>query len=272
MPSVSRKRTYAGKPKAPAKKSMPIKKRKRMDIKRLVKQVLNKNLETKKANYTTTDGNEIQHNNFVTLTPNILATTQGTADPMGPTNQNCRVGDEIQLRGVSLKMMVELNERYSDVTLRLMVVRAAKGDTPTRATLFNGLSGNKMLDSVNSERYTVMFQKFVKMNAPNMGVSSTSGGTSNVGTVAPPAPDAGIRFDGSNYNMLSRATKIIKVWIPGSKFGRNGVIKYEDNSSQVKFYDFHVLLYAYSNYSTNQDLWYVAWVNDYVQQIYFKDA
>lgn len=232
-----------------------------------------KSVETKKANYTTTDGNEIYHNNFITLTPNILATTQGTADPQGPTNQNCRIGDEVMLRGVSLRMMVELNERYSDVTLRLMVIRAAKGDTPTRANLFNGLSGNKMLDSVNNERFTVMYQKYIKMKSPGFGVSSTGGGTTTVGTLGPPpAPDAGIRFDASNYNMLSRATKIVKVWIPGSRFGRKGKIVYEDNSSQVKFFDYHVLLYAYSNYSTNQDLWYVARVNDYVQQIYFKDA
>lgn len=232
-----------------------------------------KSVETKKANYTTTDGNEIFHNNFITLTPNILATTQGTSDPQGPTNQNCRIGDEVMLRGVSLRMMVELNERYSDVTMRLMVVKAAKGDTPTRANLFNGLSMNKMLDSVNNERFTVMYQRYIKMKSPGFGISSTSGGSNAVGTLGPPpAPDAGIRFDATNYNMLSRATKIVKVWIPGSRFGRKGKIVYEDNSSQVKFFDYHVLLYAYSNYSTNQDLWYVARVNDYVQQIYFKDA
>lgn len=254
------------------KKKSTFKKR-RMDIKQMVKRELSKNIETKKANYSTTDGNEIFHNNFITITPNLLATTQGTADPQGPTNQNCRVGDEIMLRGASLKLMIELNERYSDVTFRLMVVKAAKGDTPTRATLFNGLSGNKMLDSVNTERYSVIYQRYVKMKSPGFGVSSIGGGTTVVGTLGPPpAPDAGIRFDAANYNMLSRATKIVKVWIPGRKFGRKGKIVYEDNSSQVKFFDYHVLLYAYSNYSTNQDLWNVGRLNDYVQQLYFKDA
>lgn len=237
----------------------------------MVRRELSKNIETKKANYSTTDGNQIMHNNFITITPNILATTQGTADPQGPTNQNCRVGDEINLRGASLKMMVELNERYSDVTFRLMVVKAAKGDTPIRATLFNGLSGNKMLDSVNSERYTVLFQKFFKIRAPNSGVSDTAGNTTEIG-VLPPIGNAGIEYAPYNYQVLSRATKIIKVWIPGRKLVRNGIVKYEDGSSQPKFFDYHVLLYAYSNYTTSQDVWNVARLNDYVQQLYFKDA
>lgn len=271
---MKRKRSKARKSPMKRGAKRPFKKR-RMNIKQMVKQVLNKNLETKKANYSTTDGNEIFHNNFITITPNILATTQGTADPQGPTNQNCRIGDEINLRGVSLKMMVELNERYSDVTFRLMVVKAAKGDAPTRATLFNGLSGNKMLDSVNSERYTVLHQKFFKIKAPNPGVSTTTGGTTAESSVLPPpaVPNYGIFYgDDVGGPKVSRATKIVKVWIPGRKLVRNGVVKYEDGSSQVKFFDYHVLLYAYSNYSTSQDVVYVGRLNDYVQQLYFKDA
>ena len=42
-----------------------------------------------------------------------------------------RIGDKITLSGVSIKAMFELNERYSDVTMRLLVVRSANGDTPT---------------------------------------------------------------------------------------------------------------------------------------------
>ena len=67
-------------------------------------------------------------------------------------------------------MMVELNERYSDVTFRLVFVKCAKGDVPTRDSLFTGSSGNKMLDYINKERYTVLAQKFFKIKAPNMGI------------------------------------------------------------------------------------------------------
>ena len=47
-----------------------------------------------------------------------------------------RIGDEINLSGVSIKTMLESNERYSDVTFRVLVVRAAKGDVPNRANLW----------------------------------------------------------------------------------------------------------------------------------------
>lgn len=238
-------------------------------MRQIVQKTMNKNVETKTACYSTTDGNQIAHNNFISMTPQILATTQGVQDPT-TSNQDCRIGDEIKLKGVSLKMMVELNERYSDVTFRLLVIKAAKGDVPTRATLFNGLSQNKMMDTINTERYTVMFQKYFKMRAPGHGVSNGSGGTTEVSEI--PFGNAGIEYAPVTYNVISKGTKIVKVWIPGRRFARSGIIKYEHGSSQPKFFDYHVLLYAYSNYVTNQDVWNVARLNEYVQQLYYKDA
>jgi hypothetical protein len=53
---------------------------------------------------------------------------------------------------------------------------------------------------------------------------------------------------------LSRTSRVVELWIPGKKFTKSGVITYEDNSIQVKKIDYHVVLYAYSNYSTAQDI------------------
>ncbi len=76
-------------------------------------------------------------NLFVNIDNALLKTTQGVADPM-TANTNNRIGDEITFKGVSLKFILELNERYSDVTVRIMVVKSARGDTPTDATLLDG--------------------------------------------------------------------------------------------------------------------------------------
>lgn len=246
-------------------KRTPYKKRKMsrpVNIRKIVKQVLNKNVETKRSCTTSTDGAEIFHNNFIDLDANVLSTLQGVDDPM--TNAiNNRIGDEIMLKGVSIKCMFELNERYSDVTFRMMVLRCAKGDIPTRATLFAGLSGNKMLDTINSERYTVMAQKYFKIMAPN---NATIGNLAAVGS--------GLYSTGAVASdpVLSRATKIVKLWVPGAKFGKGGKIVYENGTAQVKFFDYRVLVYAYSNFGTLQDIWYVARCNDYVRQIFYKDA
>ena len=236
------------------------------EIARVVNKMLKSKIETKQSTHTTADGTEIMHNNFTPLetASSFFSTTQGTGDPMNSVGQ--RVGDEITIKGISFKMMIELNERYSDVTHRLICVRAAKGDTPTRDTLFAGVTGNKMIDNFNTERYTIMFTKTFKITAPNQG---TTGGPAAflVGG------NAGWNEASGTQTVLSRATRIVKVYIPGSKFAKNGVLKYENSStSQVKFFDYHLVLYAYSNMTCNQDIWYISRVNDYVKTMYYTDA
>lgn len=154
-------------------------------LKQIARREINRNLESKRSAFTAPDGVEILHNNFVELDANILHTTQGLRDPMAAQTEN-RVGDEIMLKGVKMKMMIELNERYSDVTFRLMIIKSAKGDVPTRATLFAGLTGNKMLDTINNERYTVMYQKWFKIKAAGYG---------NFGTDLGLPPNKPIGFD-----------------------------------------------------------------------------
>lgn len=196
---------------------------------------------------------------MIILSNQPLATVNGTEDNNDTTGQ--RVGDKINLRGLKISLMAELNERYSDVTFRFLFVKAAKGDTPTRATLFVGNSGNKMIDTLNRERYTILKEKWFKIKAPNMG---TNGGT--------PAAGSGLNTATESEQLISRATKIVKVWIPGKQIVKSGFLQYEDNSSQLKFFDYHAILYAYSNYGTNQDVWYVARLNDMVLEMYYKDA
>ena len=171
-----------------------------------------KNIETKQSLQTIADGTEIFHNNFVTLSSNLLATTQGVQDPETAATNN-RIGDQVTALGVKLSMMVELNERYSDVTFRLLVIKSARGDTPTRASLFNGLSGNKMLDTINTERYSILSQKWFKIKAANAGVNAAVG-------------VSGFADQNNVTQVVSRATRIIKLWIPGSKFVRSKIIKY----------------------------------------------
>ena len=265
-PTYKLKRKYGRKAVSSAKTIQSL-------VRRAIARNNKKTMEVKQAVSTISDGTEIYHNNFITLDAHLLETTQGVKDP-NTSHTECRIGDQITLRGCKIKMMVELNERYSDVTYRLLVVKCAKGDSPTRATLFTGLSGNKMIDTINKERYTILFQKYFKIKAPNASASSASGTSLSAGITVPPTT-AGIYYGNSGFAdapKISRATKIIKAWIPGKAFARNGVIQYENAGTQVKFFDYQVLLYAYSNYSTDQDIFYVGRCNDYINQLYFTDA
>lgn len=231
-------------------------------IRQIANSVVQRNIETKTSQFSVSDGAEIFHNNFITMTNQLLHTLQGDNAP--EASMGSRIGDKINLKGVGMCMMLELNERYSDVTFRILVVKAARGDTPTRATLFNGESGNKMMDSLNKERYTIIAQKFVKITAPNAG---TRGGAVGV-------PGSGYyeQDTATPEQILSRATRIVRMWIPGRKFVRSGVITYENEQNYPKFFDYHVLCYAYSNYSTAQDVYYVGRVNEFLSKMYYKDA
>jgi len=61
--------------------------------------------------------------------------------------------------------------------------------------------------------------------------------------------------------------------LPGKKFGRNGILQYENNSPQPQFFDYHLIFFAYSNYSTSDTLGFnVARVNDAFVKHNYKDA
>jgi|1048.fasta_scaffold271972_1 hypothetical protein len=57
-----------------------------------------------------------------------------------------------------------------------------KGEVCTEATLFNGLAANKMLDTINTEGYSILYRKRVtsEITASNMAVTDNTGGTSAV--------------------------------------------------------------------------------------------
>jgi len=231
-----------------------------------IRRTLFKAAESKQSVFTSGDYTQISHNSFVNIAPNnILATNQGVQDPENSLLLN-RIGDKITLMKVQFRMMLELNERYSDVTYRILLVRSPRGDTPTSATLFNGVSGNKMLDTLNYQRYTVIYEKWGKIKAPPLGLGGASqvSGTGSGIYGADPA---------TAENRLSRATQIVKFDVDGSKFSKDKVIQYDaDNSSVQKTYDYNLLIYAYSNFSTSSALgYYVLAVNDYYHRLVYKD-
>jgi len=233
-------------------------------VKTLIKKALSKEIEIKKSCATFSDGIEVAHNSYVIVDTSLLQTTQGTQDPAAGASNN-RVGDQITYKGIQIKMMLELNERYSDVTYRIFLVKSARGDNPvTSGAFWNGLSGNKMLDTVNTERYTVLFQKYGKIRAGNFGGQTSSGGVLLGGGLF----DVG----GTNVNLYSRQTKIISFNL-SPKIMKISKITYDAAGNVQKFFDYTMFIYAYSNYSTSEALGFnILRVNDYIRTMYYTDA
>jgi len=248
----------------------------------VVRQAIARTVETKQSNHTVAT-TPIYHNKIAIIDTNLFVTTQGTTDPMTNDAAN-RIGDEINIRGLSVRFMVDMALNHSDVTFRAMIIKSAKGDTPTIDTLFNGLSPCKLLDNINTERYSVVFSKTFKMTARNMTmpgrVTEYNNQTQGVGGVSTGVgyhdlylPDTANTYN--NYQAQGKATRLMKIWIPGSKLFRNGVCKYENGSTQTKFFNYHFIVYSWSNSDANVDPAQNVingTLKHYVCQMYFKDA
>ena len=89
----------------------------------------------------------------------------------------------------------------------------------------------------------------------------------------------GIQEVGSGFasgtQLISRATRIVKLYVPGRKFAKNGFLQYENGTTQHKFFDYHFIIYAYSNYSTvdsGPGAFNVGRMNDCFIEMHYKDA
>lgn len=210
-------------------------------------------IETKETTVTVSSNTSMNHN-VITYLTNPLTINQGNTDPMSGTGT--RVGDRVTVKGLLLKGMVECALNRPKVFVRLMLIKYAKSDDPTTATLFKGDSGNKMIDQINTDRYSILAQKTF-----NVTSSNTTAVTVNIdGSVATGNP-AGI------------GTRTFKMWIPGAKLGNNGNVQYEDGSaSQPKFFSYRWIALVYDWYGTPESTTTVAKMNSCYSKVYFKDA
>lgn len=217
-------------------------------------------METKEISRKTGDNVGLLHNRVTLVTDsagnpfNIFQSTLGVNDPMG-SNAGDHIGDQISVKGVLIKGFVENALSWPKVYFRVMLLRGAKGDTFSTATIYKGSSDLKMIDQVNTERFSIIAQKIFTVNASNVGASGVDG-------VGSPliATSGGI------------GSRTFKMWIPGSKFGFNGNVKYENlSTSQVKFYDYRLCICAYAWYGS-LDTNSVGKINNIYSKVYFKDA
>jgi len=95
-----------------------------------------------------------------------------------------------------------------------------------------------------------------------------------VNASAPTNQTTGSGFTIGNQNeQLSGATRIVRFNVPGRKFARNGVLQYENGTVQTKFFDYHFIIYAYSNFSTSELLGFnVGRLNDCFIKLHYKDG
>lgn len=264
MRGYKRKRSTYNRAKRYMKKPVWNKnKRRKPNLRRVAAQTnrLVSMIETKEGTHTTGDNLGLAHNNTYIVagptfgTGNFLRTSYGTEDPMNGMGQ--RVGDKITLRGVKFVAFFENAIARSKVHYRILCLRGARGAAFDRATIFKGDSGNKMIDQVNTERYTILYSKRFNIGVGNAPAQS--------------ALATGEPSSGSGY-YAGQGTKVISAWIPGRKFGKGGNLQYESQSFDPKFYDYRFVILAYDWFGTPQDVNNVGRLNSAYIKLYYKDA
>lgn len=223
---------------------------------------LERMIETKEGCRRVT-GVQLSHNNLTVLNDadgnvfNPFISAQAAGDPMAAGGMN-RIGDKITVKGLKLKFFVQAALDRSKVYIKFYLVRMAKGDTLDRTTFFKNACANKMIDQVNTERFTIIASKRVSLKSSNT-VAANFSSINGVPTSGTPAGLPG--------------SAILSMWIPGRKFGRGGNVQYENNStSQLKFFDYRLCAVVYDWNVTPQDFNNVGYINDGYCKLYFKDA
>lgn len=198
------------------------------------------------------------HNQLFILNIEPFRLAQGAGDSMGAGLQANRIGDKISIKGLMIKGQVETAQYRPKVYFRIALVRCAKGDVPDRTTFFKNNCDNKMLDQVNTERYSIIAQRV--MNITVQGQNPTSWNNVSVNGEPVDSYKGGI------------GTRNFTMWIPGYKIVRGGNMQFENNAFQPKFFDYKLVCLAYDHVATAQDVNQVLQCNCIYTKCYFKDA
>lgn len=221
-------------------------------------------IETKEATHKIESGLAVAdrimltHNQLFILNIEPFRLAQGAGDAMGNGLQANRIGDKISIKGLMIRGQIETAQNRPKVYFRIALVRCAKGDVPDRTTFFKNNCDNKMLDQVNTERYSIIAQRV--MNVTVMGQNATL--WNNVSFSGEP----------NNSNLGGIGTRNFSMWIPGHKIVRGGNMQFENNSFQPKFFDYKIVCLAYDHVATAQDVNQVLQANCIYTKCYFKDA
>lgn len=181
-----------------------------------VKNVIKKQAETKhRIDRLTTPvlGTQVFHNSTTKLADNLLLTAQGNDD-------FSREGDMIQPVGVSLKFLVKQEKDRPNVNFKYWVLKFKGSATAPTGVPFKNVTGNILLDSVDSEKAQVLRTGTWKW------------------------PDNYYINPGAQYD--KELTYVRKVWLPLK--GR--YIYSGDNSLQGRDYNIALYVSAYDTFGT----------------------
>jgi len=206
----------------------------------LIKKVSLRNVETKHTHYLIENQNLNHNSGYLKL--KLLETTQGVADTQSGTSfYASRLGDEVIARGLSIKLWLANKKDRPNVMYRIIVFKYQSLTTPTSSSIFVGANGNKMMDDIDKEYITPVYQKIINLNMATTQI-----------------------IDASPW--VGREPHLYKsFYIPL----KNQKIKYTDGSTVPKFIDYGIRIIPYDSYGTLETDTIASMAFQY--KFYFKD-
>lgn len=209
--SSSRKYRKGGR--RPPRSSSAYRRPPRMNSKSMLAMARSAVLKSCETKYVSSGSENVQlyHNgggafSWVSLS-NLLATTQGNT-------QITRVGDEVYPVGLSMRLWLSNKSDRPNVSYRVYIVAVPPDQTSTSPTgFFKGVSGNKMVDYIDTDRYNVLYHKIL-------------------------GPLSG------DYSLESAATnkehsRLLKIWLP-----IKGKVVYNIDGGNLPKYQKHILSFG----------------------------
>ncbi len=139
-------------------RKMQLSKPKRREVAKIARNVLRGTMETKTVGKNN-ENQQLFHNKAL-YKGELLATSQGVADPDNQSTNAARIGDEILLRNVNVRFWLSNKLDRPNVMYKLFLFWYTQGAT-LDDTLCFFTQGNKMLDRINNENIGIIDQKTV---------------------------------------------------------------------------------------------------------------
>lgn len=178
----------------------------------MIKRYARSTQETKQALLAplgTTGQTAVSHNTVTIISEDLLALRQNTVGADIEQANMGMTGSKVYMKGLAIRMMLQNYTSQPSVIYRVMIIQLPRGEDVSQSTLFEGAHTNKSIDFVDTQRYKVIYNKYLKITNPNQGVYQ--GESTGIGGEY--IESAG----GSDERMIQPGQRVVKIWLPVKK-------------------------------------------------------
>jgi len=201
------------------------------EVKQIAQKVFNKNTETKTFGFNK-ENIELIHN-LTDYRTKWLACKQGTADPNNQSAYLCRIGDEINLTNINVRLWLSNKKDRPNVMYKAALFWYDADATVDNAAVYFTQT-NKMLDRYNNESITIIDQQIL---FSTNNYASTENEKSYLMTLGKRYKNRKITYDEGGTQPKKRDIGLVVVCYDAygtlqadniASYAYNGIIQYKD--------------------------------------------